>query len=106
MYDNTRCLIKCENCIHKYVCRAWCNRQHIPPQEPMLEACRRSYTHFTHVSSMKLVRRAEWKEITTHNGCTPDYDCVCSECEESGHPSYKYCPHCGARMEVLTDAID
>lgn len=44
------------------------------------------------------VAHAKWEEITTHNGCTPDYDCVCSNCKESGVPSYKYCPNCGSKM--------
>ncbi|MGN0630957.1 MAG: hypothetical protein ACI4JN_06475 [Ruminococcus sp.] len=42
------------------------------------------------------VVRAEWEEVVTHNGCTPDYDCVCSNCKESGLPTYKYCPSLGA----------
>lgn len=46
-----------------------------------------------------LVKRGRWEEITTHNGCTFDYDCVCSCCGESGVPSYKFCPSCGARMQ-------
>ena len=44
------------------------------------------------------VRYGFWKFVTFHNGCTPDYDCVCSECGESGIPDQKYCPHCGAQM--------
>lgn len=44
------------------------------------------------------VVHAEWKEVVTHNGCTPDYDCVCSNCKESGLPTYKYCPMCGSVM--------
>lgn len=46
------------------------------------------------------VKHGEWKEIVTHNGCTPDYDCICSNCNESGVPHYKYCPHCGAKMDL------
>ena len=45
------------------------------------------------------VRRGEWKVETTHNGCTFDYDCVCSVCGKSGTPNYNYCPNCGARMD-------
>lgn len=45
------------------------------------------------------VKHREWKEITTHNGCTYDYDCVCSECRRSGHPLDNYCPNCGAKMD-------
>lgn len=44
------------------------------------------------------VVRAQWEEVVTHNGCTPDYDCVCSNCKESGLPTYKYCPSCGSVM--------
>lgn len=46
------------------------------------------------------VRHGEWYEIVTHNGCTPDYDCVCSRCGKSGIAYYKYCPHCGAKMDL------
>lgn len=46
------------------------------------------------------VRHGEWQEITTHNGCTYDYDCVCSICGKSGIPSYDFCPHCGAKMDL------
>ena len=46
------------------------------------------------------VKHGGWKEITYHNGCTPDYDCVCSICEKSGAPYYKYCPNCGAKMDI------
>lgn len=45
------------------------------------------------------VKHGKWKEITTHNSCTYDYDCVCSECKISGHPLYNYCQNCGARMD-------
>lgn len=45
------------------------------------------------------VKHGEWKEITTHNGCTYDYDCVCSECKISGHPFDNYCSNCGAKMD-------
>lgn len=45
------------------------------------------------------VRHGKWEEITTHNGCTYDYDCVCSVCGYSGMPEYSYCPNCGAKME-------
>ena len=46
------------------------------------------------------VKHGKWKEIVTHNGCTSDYDCICSNCNESGVPHYKYCPHCGAKMDL------
>lgn len=42
---------------------------------------------------------AYWKAITIHNGETPDYDCVCSNCEHSGVPYGKFCPECGALMD-------
>lgn len=38
---------------------------------------------------------AEWKEVVTHNGCTPDYDCVCSKCGASGVPNDDFCSSCG-----------
>lgn len=38
---------------------------------------------------------AEWKEIATHNGCTADYDCVCSKCGASGVPNDDFCSSCG-----------
>lgn len=44
------------------------------------------------------VKYGVWKIITFHNGCTPDYDCVCSECGASGTPDKNYCPNCGAKM--------
>ena len=47
------------------------------------------------------VRHGEWKEIVTHNGCTPDYDCVCSLCGESGLPYKNYCSNCGAKMDGI-----
>lgn len=47
---------------------------------------------------VELVRHGKWNEIVTHNGCTPDYDIVCSLCGSSGLPEYKYCPNCGAKM--------
>lgn len=47
-----------------------------------------------------VVKRGSWKTIVYHNGCTPDYDCVCSICGESGVPSYNYCPNCGAKMDL------
>lgn len=45
------------------------------------------------------VKHGEWKEITIHNGCTYDYDCVCSECRRGGHPFDNYCHNCGAKMD-------
>lgn len=45
------------------------------------------------------VKHGEWKTIIFHNGCTPDYDCVCSVCNKSGVPYYDYCPNCGAHMD-------
>ena len=44
------------------------------------------------------VRHGKWLKIVTYNGCTPDYDCVCSECGYSGLPTHKYCSECGAKM--------
>lgn len=41
---------------------------------------------------------AEWKEVVTHNGCTPDYDCVCSKCGTSGVPNDDFCSSCGRAM--------
>lgn len=41
---------------------------------------------------------AEWKEVVTHNGCTPDYDCVCSKCGASGMPHDNFCSDCGRAM--------
>ena len=40
--------------------------------------------------------KGEWKIITTHNGCTPDQDCVCSRCGASGIPNKAFCDSCGA----------
>lgn len=45
----------------------------------------------------------KWVEITTHNGCTPDYDCVCSNCRESRLPWYRFCPNCGAKMDLESE---
>ena len=42
--------------------------------------------------------KGEWKIITTHNGCTPDQDCVCSRCGASGIPNKAFCDSCGAPM--------
>lgn len=41
---------------------------------------------------------AEWKEVVTHNGCTPDYDCVCSKCGASGVSNDDFCSSCGRAM--------
>ena len=49
------------------------------------------------------VRHGYWKEIVIHNGCTFDYDCVCSVCNESGAPYYNYCQSCGAKMDLGGD---
>ena len=66
--------------------------------------------------SREQVWRGEWKIITTHNGCTPDQDCVCSRCGASGIPNKPFCDSCGApmtdeaveillkRLEALKDA--
>ena len=51
------------------------------------------------VADVEPVKHGEWKEITIHNGCTYDYDCVCSECRRGGHPFDNYCPNCGAKMD-------
>ena len=40
--------------------------------------------------------KGEWKIITTHNGCTPDQDCVCSRCGASGIPNKAFCDSCGS----------
>ena len=45
------------------------------------------------------VKHGQWQMTIFHNGCTPDYDCVCSICGESGTPDKKYCPNCGAKMQ-------
>lgn len=50
------------------------------------------------------VWRGEWKIITTHNGCTPDQDCVCSRCGASGIPNKAFCDSCGAPM--TDEAVD
>ena len=48
-------------------------------------------------------KTAVWRFDVSHNGCTPDYDCVCSECGASGTPDMNKCPKCGATM---TDYIE
>ena len=64
------------------------------------------------------VWKGEWKIVTTHNGCTPNQDCVCSKCGASGTPIMAFCDACGApmtdeavqmvmeRMEALKDESD
>lgn len=44
------------------------------------------------------VNHGEWLEISTHDACAFNYNCVCSECYGSGMQYYRYCPSCGARM--------
>ncbi len=51
------------------------------------------------------VKHDKWEFIVTHNGCTDDYDCKCSECGKSGVPSDRYCSYCGAKM-TNTDSFD
>lgn len=47
------------------------------------------------------VQHGKWlKKIVVFNGHFIDFDYVCSICEESGIPTYKFCPHCGARMNL------
>ncbi len=51
------------------------------------------------------VKHGKWEFIVTHNGCTDDYDCKCSECSKSGVPSDRYCSYCGAKM-TNTDSFN
>lgn len=46
------------------------------------------------------VKHGKWEEITSHNGCTYDYDCVCSICGDDGLPYDAYCSNCGAKMDL------
>lgn len=49
--------------------------------------------------------RGEWKICNDlWNGCTLDYDCVCSMCGKSGTPDMDFCHFCGAPM--TDEAID
>lgn len=63
--------------------------------------------------------RGEWQICNNlWNGCTPDYDCVCSMCGKSGVPNMDFCHFCGApmtdeavdilwkRLEAMHDAAD
>ena len=45
------------------------------------------------------VVHGKWVKEVSHNGCTYDYDCVCSICGEDGFIKDSYCRHCGARMD-------
>lgn len=45
------------------------------------------------------VVHAHWEVISTHNGCTLDYDCICSNCHMSGAED-KFCRYCGAVMDL------
>ncbi|MGN0617443.1 MAG: hypothetical protein ACI4J7_00310, partial [Ruminiclostridium sp.] len=58
------------------------------------------YHHMTPDADVVEVRHGKWREIITHNGGTPDYDCVCSVCKKSGMPTYNFCPNCDSQMEV------
>lgn len=53
-------------------------------------------------SRTESVRHGEWK-FKVIDGFVPDYDCVCSECGESGVPDDKFCRNCGAKMKVTED---
>lgn len=58
------------------------------------------------IADVQPVVHAEWKEIIIHNGCTPDYDCVCSNCKERNSfiqllPSLR----CKNGQGVINDAI-
>lgn len=68
--------------------------------ETTIEAIRTALTALQPVSreQVEKVWRGEWKIITTHNGCTPDQDCVCSMCGASGIPDKAFCDSCGAPM--------
>ena len=44
--------------------------------------------------------RHEWDEPNNYT-LMPYYKCSC--CEALGSDTYKYCPHCGAEMEVLDE---
>ncbi len=51
---------------------------------------------------MKKIIHAHWEIIATHNGCTLDYDCICSNCQASGTPGDEFCPSCKAKMDRPT----
>ena len=70
------------------------------PHIKLKEALDMALSAFRPVSREKVekVWRGEWKIITTHNGCTPDQDCVCSRCGASGVPDKAFCDVCGAPM--------
>lgn len=72
----------CENCFKSDVCKYYESKSTV--------ACE----HYS-----VPVYHGNWIEVQTHNGCTPDYDCVCSICGKSGMPAYNFCPNCGARMD-------
>ena len=76
----------CNDCIHKDVCYLI---EHYGRDLCSDDACDKFLA--------TPVFHGYWIEIQTHNGCTPDYDCVCSICGESGMPVYNFCPNCGAK---------
>ena len=82
----------CWDCIHCDVCA---NIDGFSHHVSDVSKCK----HFKGKADVEPVKHGEWKEITTHNGCTYDYDCVCSECRRGGHPFDNYCHNCGAKME-------
>lgn len=84
---------KCDECIHNGVCymQEVCN----DIEEQLREfGC----DNFKPLAKVVEERNGVWVEITTHNGDTFDYDCVCNLCGESGVPFQKFCSGCGAKM--------
>ena len=83
--DSSDCLVECQACglstklmgSPEEAIALW-NQRQIPDYSPIIHA--------------------HWEVITTHNGCTLDYDCICSNCHMSGAED-KFCRYCGARMD-------
>ena len=78
-------MLKCEKCIHKKICIDGANYKNA-------EACR----NFINENDVAPVKHGYWNVGYFH-------DRVCSCCthpsNDLGNYPYKFCPHCGAKMD-------
>lgn len=53
-------------------------------------------------ADMEPVRHARWEELPQEGrGPIPWYEAYeCSQCQLQGFRAWRYCPHCGAKMDV------
>ena len=89
-----------------FVCGSACDKSKFvynAPQDEQVILCPEHYALSTLPSAQHEQRTGKWipqdhnKRVGNISTCVYYYP-TCSECGKVGNETYKYCPHCGAKM--------